>query len=84
VLLALTISLLLLGILLLVLSIRGRRVGETRYCRECAFDLTGITTATSRAPSRCPAELGRLDAIWGEEIIIESVAIDWSAVERSE
>jgi hypothetical protein len=54
VLLALTISLLLLGILLLVLSIRGRRVGETRYCRECAFDLTGITTATSRDPSRCP------------------------------
>ena len=40
------------GTLLLIRGLRGRRVGDTPYCPKCGYDLTGLTS------HRCP-ECGR-------------------------
>lgn len=37
---------LLAGLFLLILGLRGRRVGDRPYCRRCGYDLTGLSSDT--------------------------------------
>lgn len=56
-----------LGLILLAIGLRGRRVDDHPHCRRCRFDLTGLSTSTeSDALPRCPecgAELTQAKAI---------------------
>src|SRR5690349_6074803 len=47
---------LLLGVVLLALGLRGRRVGDHPYCRRCGFDLFGLPPAHPACPE-CGADL---------------------------
>lgn len=46
------------GIVLLVLGLRGRRVDDHPVCRDCGFDLSGVYPASSTCPE-CGAGLRR-------------------------
>jgi hypothetical protein len=58
------ISVSVLGLLLTFRALYPRRVGETRYCRKCRYNLTGLDLATPGA--RCP-ECG---SVLGEKHIL--------------
>lgn len=49
-------ALLVLGLMVLVIGLRGRRVGVEPRCRGCGFDLRGLAVGAGRA---CP-ECGRV------------------------
>ncbi len=65
ILLVLGISLLSVGLFLLVIWHRSRRVGNTPHCRKCDYNLTGLELHISTAP-RCP-ECG--SALRGRRIV---------------
>lgn len=60
--------LLLVGLLLLTLGIRGRRIGDTPHCRRCKFDLVGLPLPAEiehddpPTVTRCPECGSRLTA----------------------
>lgn len=47
----------LLGVLLLALGLRGRRIDDHPICRGCAFDLVGVYPGAARCPE-CGNQLG--------------------------
>src|SRR5438552_5497377 len=53
---SLAIAALLSGVWLLVIGVRGRRVGDHPHCRRCGFDLFGLPNTSSRCPE-CGANL---------------------------
>ena len=55
-------SLLLAGLVLLVRGLRGRRVGDEPRCRECGYNLTGITS--SRCPE-CGGTINEAEVVFG-------------------
>ena len=54
----LNLALLAVGLLLAAAGLRGRRVGDHRFCRKCGFDLTG-RPAGGRRCAECGANLTR-------------------------
>ena len=49
--------LLIVGVCLLLVGLRGRRVDDHPLCRRCRFDLTGRPTSSDRCPE-CGSDLG--------------------------